>query len=158
MRMMVAVSLAALCFGCSTPYQDMGFSGGVAAHQMTSNTYRIVARGNGYTSSTRIRDYMMMKAAETTKAAGGTHFVLVSRDDASGYSQITTGGTARTTFVGNSAYTTYSPPVTTRVFKPGEDAYIRVLNVGANKSPPAGAVSADEIIQFVGPRVRPKQT
>ena len=39
--------------GCSTPYQSMGFSGGVEAQQMTSNTYRIVARGNGYKEQSR---------------------------------------------------------------------------------------------------------
>ena len=60
-------------------------------------------------------------------------------------------GTAQTHFVGNSAYTTYSPPVVSNVFKPGEDAYIRVLNVPAGQPPPPGAISAAEIVQFVGP-------
>jgi hypothetical protein len=63
--------------GCATPYQDMGFSGGVLAQQMTANTFRIVARGNGYTGTTTVQDYVMLKAAETAIQNGGTHFVIV---------------------------------------------------------------------------------
>ena len=107
-----------LLIGCATPYQDMSFSGGVAAQQMTANTFRIVARGNGYTGATRVQDYLMLKAAETTLQNGGTHFVGISASDASGTSQIVTGGTSQTQFVGNTAYTTYSPPVVSNVFKP----------------------------------------
>src|SRR6185503_20266800 len=63
---------------CSTRYQHMGFAGGVSAERMTADTFRIVARGNGYTDATTIQDYALLKAAETTVAAGGTHFVVVS--------------------------------------------------------------------------------
>jgi hypothetical protein len=58
--------------GCATKYQEMGFSGGVAAQQITADTFRIVARGNAYTGSTTVQDYVLLKAAETTKAAGAT--------------------------------------------------------------------------------------
>ena len=51
--------------GCATPYQDMGLRGGVEAQRMTVDTYRIIARGNGYTGGTTIQDYTMLKAAET---------------------------------------------------------------------------------------------
>lgn len=69
MRLVVlAISLSLI--GCATKYQDMGFSGGVAAEQVTADTWRIVARGNAYTGGTRIQDFVLMKAAETTKAAG----------------------------------------------------------------------------------------
>ena len=148
------MAAALLLFGCSTPYQEMGFSGGVLAQQMTANTFRIVARGNGYTGTTRVQDYLMLKAAETTLQNGGTHFAINDTADASDTSQIVTGGTAQTQVVGNTAYTTYSPPVVSNVFKPGEDAYIRVLNVPAGHPPPPGAISAAEIVQFVGPRVK----
>src|SRR5215204_3530501 len=39
--------------GCGTPYQDMGFRGGVEAQQMTADTYRIKSRGNAYTARAR---------------------------------------------------------------------------------------------------------
>ena len=50
--------------GCATKYQEMGFTGGVAAERITADTYRIVARGNGYTGNTTIQDYALLKAAE----------------------------------------------------------------------------------------------
>jgi hypothetical protein len=144
----LALLVAAIC-GCSTRYQSMGFTGGVAAQQMTSDTFRISARGNSYTSTTTIQDYMMLKAAETTKQVGGSHFIIVSAADASRTGYITTPGQARTTVVGNTAYTSYSPGSVYSMFKPGQDAYVRV--VPANTP---GAISADEIIQFIGSRVK----
>ena len=51
MRLRVVCVFTAIAVGgCATKYQDMGFSGGVAAQQMTADTFRISARGNGYTS------------------------------------------------------------------------------------------------------------
>ncbi len=146
--------VALLVAGCATPYQEMGFSGGVSAQQMTANTFRIVARGNGYTGSPQVQDYTMLKAAETTKQIGGTHFLVVSAEDASSVGRFTTPGQAQTTFAGNTAYTSYSPAQVHNIFKPGQDAYIRVITVRPDERPPPGAIAADEIIQFVGSRVK----
>lgn len=140
--------------GCATPYQEMGFSGGVTAAQMTDTTFRISGRGNGYTGATVINDYVMLKAAETTVQHGYTHFMVVSAADASSSATIVTGGTSRTTFVGNSAMTTYSPPVAQNIYKPGEDAFIRVIKIEPGQAPPQGAIAADEIIRHVGSRVK----
>ncbi|MBC7871100.1 MAG: hypothetical protein H7Y09_09710 [Chitinophagaceae bacterium] len=138
---------------CATKYQDMGMAGGVAAQQMTKDTYRIVSRGNGYTAPTVVQDYTMLKAAETTKRHGGTHFIVVDASDASRTDQLVLPGSATSTLIGNQVHTTYSPATAHAIFKPGQDAYIRVVTVAAGATPPAGAVSADEIISFVGPRV-----
>ena len=140
--------------GCGTKYQDMGFAGGVAAQQMSADVFRIEARGNSYTGKNTVQDYMLLKAAETTKSAGKTHFILINSADASATTSIVDEGTATTTFIGNTAHTTYSPATVSHYFKPGADAYIRVMSVVPGKEIPAGAVSADEIIQFVGARVK----
>ena len=153
MRVLVCLVVALAAAACSTKYQDMGFAGGVAAQQMTANTFRIVARGNGYTSSTTVQDYMVLKAAETTKQVGGTHFLIISADDASRTNYVATPGRAQTTLVGNTAYTSYTPGSVYGIFKPGQDAFIRVLAIPNGSTPPPGAISADEIIQFVGARV-----
>ena len=93
MRILVAlVGLALLC-GCATKYQDMGFTGGVAAEQITADTWRIRARGNAYTNSSTVQDYVLLKAAETTQAAGGTYFQIVSAADASHASTFVNPGT-----------------------------------------------------------------
>lgn len=101
MRRVAIVGLCLVLGGCGTKYQEMGFTGGVAAQQMTADTRRIQARGNGYTNSSTVQDYVLLKAAETTQAAGGTHFQIISAADASRASTIVTPGTSSTTFVGN---------------------------------------------------------
>lgn len=145
--------LAASTSACATKYQDMGITGGVAAQQMASDVFRIEARGNGYTAKNVVQDYMLLKAAETTKRTGNSHFLIVDQGDASTTSSFVSPGRAQTNFVGNTAYTSFTPTTVTPIFKPGADAYIKVLSVPAGQSPPNGAISADEIIQFVGPRV-----
>lgn len=147
------VTLGLLLAGCGTKYQEMGFTGGVSAEQITKDTYRIVARGNGNTRSTTIQDYALLKAAETTKAAGGTHFAIISAADATRTDQIVVPGTSTTTFSGNTAYTTRSPGYVDNIVKPGQDVHIRVLKLAPGQQMP-GAYSADEIIQFIGPRVQ----
>jgi uncharacterized lipoprotein len=76
---LILVTLAA----CSTGYQEMGLTGGVKAEQMSADTFRVTARGNGLTEKTTVEDYVLLKAAETTKEAGGTHFVIINAEDAS---------------------------------------------------------------------------
>jgi len=65
----------------------------------------------------------MLKAAETTKAAGATHFAIVGAADASSTGSVVVPGQSRTSFVGNSAYT---PATAYNFIKPGQDTYIRV--------------------------------
>jgi Flp pilus assembly protein TadG len=147
------MAAAIVLAGCGTKYQEMGFSGGVSAQRMTSDVVRISARGNGYTSNTTVQDYALLKAAETTKEMGGSHFAVISAEDASRVGTVTTPGTAQTSVHGHVATTTYTPGSTETFIKPGKDAYIRVLRISPGSPPPAGAISADEIIKFVGSRV-----
>ena len=148
------ILLVLLLGGCATPYQEMGFSGGVIAQRMTTDTYRIVARGNAYTGATAIQDYTLLKAAETTKQAGATHFAIISASDASRAGAVVIPGQAQTSIVGNTAFTTYTPATAHNFIKPGQDTYIRVFTIPAGKMPPQGVLAADEIIQFVGSRVK----
>jgi hypothetical protein len=153
MKRMFAVLLCTGLLGCGTPYQNMGFRRGVAAEQVSADIYRIKARGNAYTSQSTVQDYTLLRAAETAKSAGATHFQLISAADASSQSIVTTPSTASTSVVGNTAFTTYSPGSTDVVIKPGQDAYIRVLRLAKGQSPPSGAFSANEIIRYIGGRV-----
>jgi hypothetical protein len=124
----------------------------VASGLWVADTFRIQARG--YANASLVQDYTLLKAAETTRQQGGTHFMVISAADASITGEIVTPGTSQTTFAGNSAYTTYNPGAVSTFIKPGQDAYIRVLNVKPGQKPPPGAISADEIIQYVGPRMQ----
>ena len=152
-KLVVIVVLTHFITGCATKYQDMGFGGGVAAYRVTSDTWRIEARGNGYTARNTVQDYALLKAAETTKAAGGTHFMVMEQGDASTTAAIVNPGTVQTRYTGYNAYSTYLPATVTPIFKPGKDTIIKVLTVQAGQQPPPGAISADEILNFVGSRV-----
>jgi len=149
MRILGIVVLCAALGGCATKYQEMGFTGGVAAQQITADTWRIQSRGNAYTASSTVQDYILLKAAETTQAAGGTHFQIISAADASRASTLVTPGTSTTTVVGHQAYTTTSPGSVDTIIKPGQDVYIR-----APGAPTQDVYSAAEIIQYTGSRVQ----
>jgi hypothetical protein len=82
--------------GCATKYQDMGFTGGVSAEPVMTDVYRIVARGNAYTSFDRIQDYVLLKAAETTLAAGGSYFLNINDRDRTNVAVGQTPGTVQT--------------------------------------------------------------
>jgi len=154
MRVWLFFMLCTLLGGCGTKYQEMGFSGGVAAQQVTADTWRIQSRGNAYTNAATVQDYVLLKAAETTQAAGGSHFQIISAADASRSSTFVTPGSSTTTFVGNQAFTTTSPGSVDTVIKPGQDVFVRVLKLPPNTPAAPGLYSAAEIIQFVGSRVQ----
>jgi hypothetical protein len=144
------ICLSCMLSGCSTKYQDMGFMGGVTAQPVMTDVYRIVARGNGYTPKATVQDFVLLKAAETTLNAGGTHFVVLNESNQSKVEQ--TPATVNTTVYGDSAFTTYSRGST--FVKAGQDVMIRVLHLKPGESPPAGAFPAQDIAQTIGPRLK----
>jgi hypothetical protein len=148
----MAVSLALAA--CATKYQEMGFSGGVAAEPVMTDVYRIVARGNGYTTPDRVQDFALMKAAETTLGAGGNYFVIINEADRTNVATGQTPGFAQTNVVGHTAFTTYTPGATYNTVKPGEAVLIRVLRLAANQPAPPGAFPAQDIVNTIGPRLR----
>jgi hypothetical protein len=140
--------------GCGgTPYREMEGGRGVQALQMAADVWRIESRGNAYSNSNLIKDYMLLKAAETTKQNGGTHFIISEQTDASTKSSTITPGARVTTPHGGSKVSTYTPAVINRQMLPGQDAYIRVIRVPDGQAPPAEAKSADEIIKYIGGRI-----
>lgn len=143
------LTAATILSGCATTYSEMGAMGGVMAAPVTNDVYRISARGNGYTDATTIQDYVLLKAAETTIAAGKTHFeVINNRDATSNVTQQTAGTFGRGLFGG----VAYNPGFTYEIVKPGEDLMIRVSNTAGPNS-----YNAQEVFNNINPRVkRPK--
>ena len=150
-RIIATTFFVAMLAACQTPYQEPGFRGGVVAQPVTADTWRISARGNAYTGDTTIQDYVLLKAAETALAAGSTHFVIAGSSDASRTGAFTTPGSAQTTLIGDTAYTTWTPSSTHTFIKPGSDVLVRLIPKGT--PPPPGAIDANEVVQFIGPRV-----
>jgi hypothetical protein len=139
--------------GCGSSYKEMDAGRGVQALQMSADTWRIETRGNGYTGANIVKDWMLLKAAETTKQQGGTHFIIVEQSDASTKSSTITPGARQSTLVGATRTSVYTPAVINRQMNPGQDAYIRVIKVTAGDTAPADAKSADEIIKYIGGRI-----
>jgi hypothetical protein len=79
---------------------------------------------------------------------------MISANDATKQELITTPGTATTSVQGGMAFTTYTPPTSSISIKPGQDAYIRVLRLSSVQQTPNGVFAADEIIQYIGGRVK----
>ena len=59
--------------------------------------YRITARGNGYTSSERVQDFVLLRASEIAISRGYKGFVVNGAADQSRVGQFTTPGQATTT-------------------------------------------------------------
>lgn len=146
----VGMSLAA----CSTTYGPKDSSGqGVDAAAITSDTYRISALGSGVTDPNTIQDFALLKAAETTLAAGHTHFVVVSAQDASRHSTYRSAGTINSNVYGSSVFTTYNPGQTYNIVQPGQDLMIRVFTPKSNTQLPPGTFPAQEVFDAINPRV-----
>tara|TARA_R110002020_G_scaffold161283_3_gene346238 strand:- start:3247 stop:3729 length:483 start_codon:yes stop_codon:yes gene_type:complete len=156
-RLVMVLGAAALLGACSTTYSEMGAMGGVMAAPVTNDTFRISARGNGYTDATTIQDYSLLKAAETTLGAGKSHFQILSGNDVTRTAEVQTPGTFNTNFFGNTAFTTYNPGYSYDVVKPGEDLLIRVFTPARNAALPPNSFPAQEVFDNINPRVtRPK--
>ncbi len=60
---MRALPLLILCSAaCATPYQARGFAGGFSDNSLGGNRYAITFHGNGYTSGSTVRQYVLRRA------------------------------------------------------------------------------------------------
>jgi hypothetical protein len=121
-----------------------------------TDVYRIVARGNGYTSADQVQDFALMKAAETTLAAGGNYFIVIDEKNRTDVAVGQTPGMVQTNVVGHTAFATYTPGATYDILKPGDALMIRVLRLKAGEAPPPSAFPAQDIFNTMGPRLKPQ--
>lgn len=62
-----------------TPYQPLGPGGGFEQTRLQEDVYRVSFRGNRYTLETDVLDFLYLRCAELTVAAGYTHFEVRER-------------------------------------------------------------------------------
>ena len=153
MRVALNFLLFAFLFGCSTSYQEMGFSGGVESQKLSSDVARISASGNAFTSSSTIADYVLVRAAEETIASGFGHFEVYDESDQSRSGYVVSPGSATTSYSGYQSTTTFSPPIVTSFRKPGSAITIKMYSGRKPGNAPPNVFDAQEVIEFVGPRV-----
>jgi hypothetical protein len=154
MRLILLVVVTSFVVGCATRYGEIGFTGGVTAEPVMTDVYRIRARGNAYTDASRVQDFVLLKAAEVTLSAGGTHFVIVGQENRTNVVTGQTLGFVNTTVTGNTAFTTYTPGATYNLVKPGEDVMIKVVRITPGQPLPSGAFPAADIDRTIGTRLR----
>ena len=99
--------------------------------QVVGRLYRISVPRAKFGDTATVEDYALVKAAEATKRAGGTHFLVVR---------------------GSEERAGLSPQ--TALLAPGADyvIYFRVLDVEPTGPVSASALSVDEILLFYGKR------
>ena len=159
MRWMVVVVVALVLAGCASRYQELGPAGGVTAAKMTDDVWRISARGNALTEATTVQDFVLLKAAETTIAAGGTHFVIIGQQDVGSarsgrqtglYAFGGAGGRDGGRLTGDmTGYSRVSPNGLS-----GEDVMIRVLPANASADDKAKALDARQLVANITPRLK----
>ncbi|MEP1206806.1 MAG: hypothetical protein ABJM29_07135 [Rhizobiaceae bacterium] len=131
---------------CSTKYQEIGATGGVSAFPIANDTYRITARGNGYTDQSLIQDFVLLKSAEVALSKNANFFRIVKSQDAS-RSHTQFKSRHYSSFSSGSAYT---------VLKPGSDVYIQILRVPKGQKPPSYVFNAREVYNSIAPRLKEK--
>ena len=156
------IGLALLTSACATTYGDIGFWGdGVAADQMSADTFRIRSRGNGSTEHATVEDYAVLRAAEAVKGACFTHFVVLDGADRTEVDESVTPAhwtskTVEKEVDGEKVKVvrrTFHPETRSVTIRPGQDLVVRGLAIAGGAPAPEEAISADEVIWHVGPRV-----
>lgn len=141
------IALAAVGFlalgACATGYQAEGWSGGFSEIPLAADAYQISVKGNGYTSASRVNEMALLRGAELADKAGYNYFTVLNMDQYERQSSFTTPGSSTTNTYGTAtaystgnyvnAYgsstsnTTYTPPQTYNVIKPGVDVVVRFV-------------------------------
>src|SRR5689334_5831591 len=85
--LVLAAGLLAACMG-PTPYQPRleGQSTGYTDRALTQNRYRVTFTGNSATPRETVESYLLLRAAEVTRAAGYSSFVFDTRNTKANHS------------------------------------------------------------------------
>ncbi len=162
MRNICAAAVLLVLVACATPYQRQGMRGGFSDYPLDVDTYVVTFKGNGYTSRERVEMFVHYRCAELTLETGHDSFIVVDGRNADRLAAWTTPGQATTTTnatvtgYGNAAYgsaqstTTYTPPTTTVIRKPGQSVTVRMFK----GEKPDGAFDAKSVVNLLGSRVQ----
>ncbi len=81
-RLVGALGLALLIFGCTTPtpYGPADDGKGYSERQTEGDRYRVSFAGNSRTPRETVESYLLYRAAEITLESGNNHFRIVEQD------------------------------------------------------------------------------
>lgn len=87
----LAIGLLVFLSGCATGYQKENFfSGGFSETQLGTNIFRVSFKGNGYTSTDRAEEMVLLRSADIALSNGFSHFIIVNSANSTNYSVNTT--------------------------------------------------------------------
>lgn len=166
MKKALSTLLLMFVFGCATPYQEVGFGGGVSASVIDGKHVRISAKGNAFTDRAIIQEYALLRAAEETLALNKRYFAIVTSEDTTRYSQYTTptqtqsttSGTVTANTFGSTTFGNYSSNTNTTSYggqtynfvKPGTDVIIRTFAEGEIDPAQSSVFDARAIMEHLG--------
>ena len=166
-RAALVAALALATSACATAYGEIGgfFEDGVTADQLSADTFRIRSRGNEMTEHATVDDYALLRAAETLRMNCMSHFVVLDGADRTQVSETVTPAEwvktreekvvdGKKTWVETRSY---HPETRSISVRPGQDLVVRGLAVPPGAEAPAEAIAVDEVLTFVGTRVKRKK-
>ena len=112
------ISLCAIAFlaGCATSYKSKGFGGGYSDTRLAPDSFRVMFRGNAYTSPERMQDFALLRAADVVQQHGFTCFAVENERSSTAVEGDKTSGTSVTSgsveTYGNGANMTGQPTST----------------------------------------------
>jgi hypothetical protein len=162
LKLLFVCVCAAVAVACSTPYQDMGLLGGVSATQIDANTMRISSRGNAFSDIGRMKDYVLLRAAEETLKRGYDVFWITDSENVTRAETVHNSETHSEPVMGSAVVPGYGPvPVmgvghytttsSSTIIKPGEDIFVKMFK-GPKPDVP-NVYSAAEVVTYLGPSV-----
>ena len=168
--LVLAATVLAACMG-PTPYQPRteGQQTGYTDRALTQNRYRITFTGNSATPRETVESYLLLRAAEVTRAAGYSSFLFDTRNTKANHSYQTVpygpdpfwgpgygwGRRGGFGYWGGWGYP-YDPMVDV-VVRTNYDAYAEIVLLTpeqAAKEP--RAINAGDVISHIGPDAAPK--
>jgi hypothetical protein len=157
----LAACVGPAAYGPRRPGETTGYTD----RELAPGRYRVTFAGNSVTARETVQDFLLLRAAEVTLAAGGTHFVFDDRDTRArttyhadpAYYGAGFGGGFGWGFRPRWGYSPFGPPLmisqTTRYEASAE---VVVLKPGQESSEPR-AVDAQAIISHLSPAAHPVQ-
>lgn len=127
------------CFllsACATPYQPFQFNQGYKNFQLNKTTYKVMFKGNGYTSQDLTNQYALRRSAEIALKHGYKYFYVLNSNVEDFKSSFTVPGSSRTDReaqgwgynASEDDYTTYIPPQTQNINFYEAELIIRLTN------------------------------
>ncbi|HET7083974.1 MAG TPA: hypothetical protein VFI23_04330 [Rhizomicrobium sp.] len=165
--LLLGAGLLAGCMGPS-PYGPRleGQQTGYTDRALTQNRYRVTFTGNSATPRETVESFLLLRAAEVTRAAGYTNFVFDTRNTKANHSYQTIpygppdpyfGGWGRRGFGYWGAWGYPYDPMVDVVVRTNYEAYAEIVLLTpdqAAKEP--RAMNAQDVISHIGPDAAPK--